>query len=267
MSPTSHQKRIITALILIPLLGLVIYTGDLALTITLALAGVLGLWEFYGLFWTGRNRLLLKAIGVLGGLLFIVDSGLDWSRNPVLFLILFFWVLWLLFLTEYSRKKEEAGFRDYLVIIAGMLYIPLVLSLFINLSARETVFVLLAAAASDTGAYYAGSWWGGRRIWPEVSPKKTWAGSLGGLLLCTAVTLSYGQVLGQGGWPQYLVLGLLVNVAAQLGDFFQSSLKRWAQVKDSGNILPGHGGILDRMDSILFLLPIYVLFNLIFKVF
>ncbi|MFW6005128.1 MAG: phosphatidate cytidylyltransferase, partial [Desulfonatronovibrionaceae bacterium] len=203
----------------------------------------------------------------LGGSLFIVDSGLGWSMNPVLFLILFFWLLWLLFLVEYSRRKEQAGFKDYLVIIGGMIYIPLVLSLFTNLSAREIVFVLLAAAASDTGAYYFGSWWGRRKIWPEVSPKKTWAGSLGGLLLCTVVTLIYVQALGSGSWPQHLALGVLVNIAAQLGDFFQSSLKRWNQVKDSGSILPGHGGILDRMDSILFLLPVYVLFNLIFTVF
>lgn len=267
MNMSSHHKRILTAIVLLPLLVLVIYSGTMISTVIIALLGFLGLWEFYNMFWTGRKRLFLRLAGCLGGTIFLLDSGLAWTNNPVLFLVIFFWITWLLFLLEYSKRKDQADFRDYLILMGGMTYLPLVLSLFFNLSKPEMVLVVAAAIASDTGAYYAGSLWGGKKIWPAVSPKKTWAGSLGGLLLCLAVSMTAGLVLGHAHLLHYLVLGLFLNIAAQLGDFFQSSLKRWNNVKDSGNILPGHGGILDRIDSLLLLLPAYVLYNLIFKVF
>ncbi len=267
MNLSSHHKRILTALILLPLLLGVIYTGPLVRTVIISLAGFLGLWEFYNLFWKGKHRFFLRLTGSLGGALFLLDSGLGWSNNPVLFLVLFFWITWLLFLIEYSRKNEQAELRDYLILISGLSYLPLALSLFYNLSEIEIILVLAAAFASDTGAYYAGSWWGHKKIWPVVSPKKTWAGSFGGLVLCLLVILVAGLFFGHASWWNYLILGLFLNIAAQLGDFFQSSLKRWNKVKDSGNILPGHGGILDRIDSLLLLLPVYVLYNSLFKIF
>ncbi|WP_028574247.1 phosphatidate cytidylyltransferase [Desulfonatronovibrio hydrogenovorans] len=267
MNLTSHHKRILTALLLLPVLGGALYAGGMVKAAVIALLGLLGLWEFYGLFWPGRRRAVLKSLGVFGGTLFILDSGLGWTHNPVLFLVLLFWAIWLVFLVEYSRNKDQAEFRDYIIVIGGLFYVPLVLSLFFNLSGVEIILVLAATFASDTGAYYTGSWLGGKKIWPVISPKKTWSGSFGGLILCLAVCLVTGALFGQGSWKHYLVLGLVLNMAAQLGDFFQSSLKRWNKVKDSGQILPGHGGILDRIDSLLLLLPVYVLFNTIFKIF
>lgn len=267
MSLSSHHKRILTAVILLPLLGAVIYTGDVVLTVIVSLLGFLGLWEFYNLFWTGKGRIILRMTGSLGGALFLLDSGLGWTGNPVLFLVIFFWITWLLFLAEYSRKKDQAEFRDYLVLIGGLTYLPLVLSLLLNLSQIEIILVLASTFASDIGAYYAGSLLGGRKIWPVISPKKTWAGSIGGLALCLVVTMIMGLLFGHVTWQHYLVLGLFLNIGAQLGDFFQSSLKRWNNVKDSGQILPGHGGILDRIDSLLLLLPVYVLYNTIFQIF
>ncbi len=267
MSLTSHHKRILTAITLLPLLAGVLYMGELVQAIIISLLGFLGLWEFYGLFWTGKKRFFLRLTGSLGGALFLLDSGLGWTNNPVLFLVFFFWITWLLFLMEYSSKKEQAEFRDYLILIGGLSYLALVLSLLFNLSEIEIILVLAATFSSDIGAYYAGSWWGQTKIWPSVSPKKTWAGSMGGLALCLLVTLAMGLTFGQVAWTHYLVLGLILNIAAQLGDFFQSSLKRWNNVKDSGQILPGHGGILDRIDSLLLLLPVYVLYNSVFKIF
>lgn len=267
MNLTSHHKRIITALVLLPVLALVIYSGGLVMTIAIALLGLMGLWEFYGLFWPGSKRFFLKIIGCTGGTLFLLDSGLEFTQNPVLFLVIFFWAAWLLFLWEYSKKKEQAEFRDYLILMGGLSYVSLVLSLFFTLSAVEVILVLTAVFASDTGAYYAGSLWGGKKVWPVISPKKTWMGSLGGLVLCLLLTLILGLAFGQAAWIHFIILGVLMNLAAQFGDFFQSSLKRWNNVKDSGQILPGHGGILDRIDSLLLLLPVYVLYSAIFGVF
>lgn len=115
----------------------------------------------------------------------------------------------------------------------------------------------LAAFISDTGAYYIGTYLGRARIWPRVSPKKSWAGSIGGLVLCIAMCVGLGLWWGVRPWWQFAMLGVLLNAASQLGDFFESALKRTLGVKDSGTLLPGHGGLLDRIDSLLFVVPVY----------
>ncbi len=267
MNLTSHQKRVLTGLILFFILITVLYLGHAAVTIVILLVSLFALWEFYSMFWTGTRRILLKMLGCTAGILFVLDTGLKITNSPVLFLVLLFWAAWLCFLVEYSRHKEQARLDDYLILIGGIVYLPLVLSLILTLSIPEIMLVFGAAFASDIGAYYAGSLWGERKIWPQVSPKKTWMGSSGGMILCLAVTLFLGLFLGAVVWWHYLILGVVLGVAAQLGDFFQSSLKRWTKVKDTGNILPGHGGMLDRIDSVLLLLPVYVLYSSIVTVF
>jgi phosphatidate cytidylyltransferase len=124
---------------------------------------------------------------------------------------------------------------------------------------------VLLTWASDTSAYFVGRQWGKRKLIPQVSPGKTVEGSLGALAGTVEVAILYSEVLRQ--FENYrleigaaLVLGLLVSVAAQLGDLVESLLKRDAGVKDSGGFFPGHGGVLDRLDSLLFTLPLAYLF-------
>jgi len=103
----------------------------------------------------------------------------------------------------------------------------------------------------DTGAYVIGRTWGRKRLWPAVSPGKTWAGTIGGIVLAAALCLATVKVLGLS-YPQAIGLGALIAVLAQLGDLVESAIKRQVGVKDSGSFLPGHGGILDRIDGLLF---------------
>ena len=128
--------------------------------------------------------------------------------------------------------------------------------------------MVVAAVASDTCAYYAGCLWGSHKIWPRVSPKKSWEGAIGGLAGCVAATALLAWCFfgfsRPGGNPAaytaaWIAVGVLLNVAAQAVDFFESALKRSRNVKDSSALLPGHGGLLDRMDSLLFVLPAYYL--------
>ncbi len=261
MNLSPHLKRVATAILLILVLGGAVYMGHAGIAVLVVLVSLLGLWEFYSLFWSGRERILLRTLGCLAGGLFLLDYSLEITGHPLLFLVLIFWVAWLGFLVEYSRQKDQARLNDYMLLISGIAYVPLVLSLFFTLKAPEIILVLAATAASDAGAFYSGYLWGNKKIWPEVSPKKTWMGSLGGLILCTAVTLGLGVFLGSALWWHFIILGIILNISAQLGDFFQSSLKRWCDVKDTGHILPGHGGVLDRIDSLLLLLPVYVVYS------
>lgn len=123
-----------------------------------------------------------------------------------------------------------------------------------NVSFLTIVWVACVIAATDIGAFFAGRMFGRNKIWAAVSPNKTWEGALGGFALAALVSDWFGQAA---------ILGVIIGVVAQMGDFAESSLKRKFGVKDSGNLLPGHGGILDRMDSYLFAAPLVALLHLV----
>jgi len=110
------------------------------------------------------------------------------------------------------------------------------------------IFTLLVVWASDTGGYFAGRLIGGPKLWPQVSPKKTWAGAIGAVVLSIGVAFVV-VALGWGRLAPMLVLGVLLSVVSQLGDLFESAVKRRFGVKDSSQIIPGHGGLMDRLDG------------------
>jgi phosphatidate cytidylyltransferase len=146
--------------------------------------------------------------------------------------------------------------------IQGLCYIPLALSLLILLrSAADGVtwiFLLCAIIfAGDTAALYAGTLWGRHRLSPTISPGKTFEGSIAGLLAGVAVGSAAKMLFLPGwGWPACILFSAVVGIAGQVGDLFESSLKRASNVKDSGSLLPGHGGVLDRIDALLFAAPV-----------
>jgi phosphatidate cytidylyltransferase len=110
------------------------------------------------------------------------------------------------------------------------------------------IFVLLVVWVTDIGGYVAGRGIGGPKLWPRVSPKKTWAGALGGFAGSLAIAAGFG-IWGLGKPLPLLVLAAILSVASQLGDLFESAVKRRFGVKDSSHIIPGHGGLLDRLDG------------------
>jgi phosphatidate cytidylyltransferase len=181
-------------------------------------------------------------------------------------LMLALWSANMLFLFAYARHND-VSWPELQVLSAGLLYIPVALQFLGFLHDVEILLVLLAAFLTDTGAFYVGSTWGSRKLWPAVSPKKSWAGSAGGLGACMGICLAIGLWQGQAAWFHWLWVGLLLNLAAQFGDLFESALKRRLRVKDSGIFLPGHGGILDRFDSVLFVLPLYMGLRVIYPLF
>jgi phosphatidate cytidylyltransferase len=259
-----HFKRVLTSLLLLPLLGWAIYSGDPVLSIGVTAVAGLGLMEFYAMFWPGREKPAFKALGLFFAL-GMIWAPLSWSGAALVCMIML--GVAVSFLIAHDRLKSPDAFKDSQTLLFGLLYLPFILRLFRTISAPEIGLVLLTTFAADTGAYYAGSFIGGPKIWPSVSPKKTWAGSLGGLcasaLVCTAMGLSFGSA----HWTSFALLGVALNIAAQIGDFFESALKRWRGIKDSGKILPGHGGILDRIDSLLFTLPLYCGLTALFSFF
>ena len=125
-------------------------------------------------------------------------------------------------------------------------------------------FILFLIWSTDSGAYFAGRSFGKRKLWPEISPKKTIEGSLGGLFCALVIGLIYHSFfIVFDDLLKVILMIIVVSVIGQLGDLVESALKRHYSVKDSGQILPGHGGILDRFDSLIFVMPILYLFQFI----
>ncbi len=257
-----HTKRVLTALVFIPLfILLVLKGGSYPFFALITVAALLGLNEFYHL-WGNKLAPPYKILGmVLGGLLCLV-FGLcsPLAVNSLLTLA----ILLVLLRSLWQQRSEQKPSSQLLLslggTLVGLLYVVWLLGHLIWLrrlpQGREAVFlVFLITWSSDTAAYYVGSAIGRHRLAPKISPGKSVEGAAAGLI--AGVLASYLAA----GWfyplPAYqaLLLGVFLGVSIQLGDLCESLLKRAAQVKDSGGLVPGHGGMLDRLDGLLFSAP------------
>lgn len=269
MELSSHAKRVVTGLVLLALVVCGLYFQGVVLFGLIAILGGLALLEFYAMFWPSGTHFLDKLVGLpLVWAIFWAaqHSHLQWCLG---LLILAFAYTAIRFLVVFGNGNESV-FSDWAVMPAGLLYIGCFLSPALALQPIEQILVILAPVVSDIGGYYVGMKFGKKKIWPRVSPKKSWMGSIGGLCACIILCLVMGLTWGRqfpGAIFAFLLLGVALNAASQMGDFFESALKRTQGVKDSGTILPGHGGVLDRIDSLLFAVPMYVLLNLAFQFF
>ncbi len=266
MTLSSHRNRLITAVVLLAVVALALYLGGIFLLVLVALIGGLALLEFYAMFWPTGSHFIEKIAGLIlaWGLFGMAQHEyLHWIAG---FFILAFAFVAIRFLLVYAHG-EEASFADWILMPAGVCYIGLFLSPALVLTPVEQVLVILAPAFTDMGGYYIGSRFGKKKICPRVSPHKSWAGAVGGMAACMVLCMILGGIWGQRNILFFLGLGAAVSVAAQFGDFFESALKRTQGVKDSGSLLPGHGGILDRIDSLLFAVPMYVFLDLFFDFF
>ena len=259
MNP-AHKTRIVTGLIIAVVLLIALFTGGWLFFLLVLAVSVLAQWEFYTMFRPGKSAVEYKILSLFCGAALVTGTFLGVTGNAAHLMIAAFLLIALLFLFRFGRGKETT-FADPALALAGILYLPFILQFALNLTPAHILLILLASAGTDTGGYYAGAKYGKHHVWPSVSPKKTWEGSLGGILLCMVLVAAYGKIILGGSVWGWLAMGVLLNIASQMGDCFESALKRSAGVKDSSNLLPGHGGILDRIDSILFALPTYVLFQ------
>lgn len=265
-----QMPRLVTGLLLAAVLTACLVLGGSYLAVALALVSALALYEFFQLFWPGKTRLPTKIFGLFMALALFCPVG-GAAAVPVILVLVFAWAA-IAFLFEYSGSANSGGstnpagsasLSSQAPLPLGFLYVPVLVHLALSLTLKEQFLVVAAAIASDTAAYYAGCAFGRHKIWPRVSPKKSWEGSIAGFIATIVVTvciacIPYGDgPLHGGSVILWIVIGAVLNIAAQFGDFFESALKRVAGVKDSSALLPGHGGILDRIDSILFALAAY----------
>ena len=166
----------------------------------------------------------------------------------------------LLFLTYTVVTKNRFTFDDVAFILMSTIYIGIGFYYFIETREAGLVFIFYAIFiiwATDSGAYLVGRKLGKRKLWPEISPNKTIEGAIGGIISAVIVSLLFSLLTSiDAGMFKLAILTVFLSVFGQIGDLVESALKRHYHVKDSGHILPGHGGILDRFDSLLFTAPL-----------
>ncbi len=249
-----------------------LYGGRYSFVLLFALINALCLWEFYGMVLARNSRRdkVRRLLGIgLGLTPFLITSvvQLQLIQNQevfvALFALLFFPLIFLSFIYElYSEAPHP--FTNIAYLMLGVIYISVPFSLldFIAFDTEDEYFyadtvmgLLLMTWTMDTAAYIIGSRLGRTPLFPRISPKKTWEGTMGAAL----VTLLLGAILSllfrELQFRNWMALAAIVIVFGSIGDLVESMLKRSMQVKDSGALLPGHGGLLDRFDAFIFLLP------------
>lgn len=259
--------RILTAVIGIPVILAAIHFGGIVYMAFVGCVILLCLYEYSLVLTLGKKPvhtpsllffgLIMATVAVLGRMPLateLPDNLYPFSMSVVIFGVLLFEVLT-------PKRSWERVCNTF----TGIFMIPWALVHLINLrdiptyGEYLTLFMIVTVWVSDTGAYFSGRFFGRHKLNPEVSPKKTWEGAVGGTLLAVgAAAIMHHLFLSTAfSWQKALWLGLLVAVVGQVSDLAESVLKRSAGVKDSSNLLPGHGGFLDRFDSYLLLAPLF----------
>ena len=270
-------SRFLVAIVVLPLVLLIIYMDRHEPTWLLAtVAMVLAMYEFFVM--TLPDDKTDRVVSTLAGI--AAAAALYWlspvamaeisgsaaskilaTNGPFFVLIIAVIPITLYYLFRFGDMNTVAPRIAYS--ITGIVYVGLLLT-FLAMVKRDfgpsggdlIVFILVVAWVGDTGAYFAGRFLGKRKLYPEVSPKKTWAGAVGGLAASAAGgALVKLVVMDSMPWIDVFALSIPGAALGQMGDLVESMIKRSTGVKDSGAILPGHGGMLDRVDAVLFLAP------------
>ncbi len=268
------KQRVLTALVLAPLIvALVFLTNTLIFAVLLGAIFLAGLWEWTRMSGMRRRPLragLLICYAIVMVLLWLVVRSAWWWLPTLIGVV--WWLVAALWLRNMRFASQPTRAHVALKLFAGLLVVIPAWCAVVALhggrvaqtpphSAWWVVFFACIVVAADSGAYFAGTRFGGRKLAPSISPGKTWAGVYGALTCAAVIGLA-------GGWIAHaspllllgvIALALVTVVFSIIGDLFESLIKRHAGVKDSGALFPGHGGLFDRMDSIVAALPVFVL--------
>ncbi len=253
------KQKVWTGIVSVPPLILLILWGPAFVLPLMVLVGTfLGLQEFYRLA-LPRSRKVERTVGLGLGLILAIFLSFGNLRMAPLLLVSILLILLLLFMG--TSQNMPSTISQIGISLFGIFYVGFLLSyvsLIRNLPDGKAwaLFLIATVWAGDIAAFSGGSFFGRHKLYPKISPKKTVEGLIGGILGSILVALAFTMLfLPRVEWELCVLLAIGIGVFGQLGDFSESMLKRSAQVKDSGDLIPGHGGMLDRLDSFLFSSP------------
>ncbi|MDD2446097.1 MAG: phosphatidate cytidylyltransferase [Tissierellia bacterium] len=246
--------RFFSALLGIILLIFIVNNGGLYLSISILLISLIGLWEFYN----AMHKINLKPIRVIGYLATILFFISSLQYNIQLSFIFTLTIILSLITLLFNR---DVDIQSIGVTLLGIIYIPFLLFHVKSLEGTKYIWLIfIIAFGTDTCAYFAGNMFGKKKLSPEISPNKTVEGSIGGIFGSVILTLIYSVLVDISLISEVIILTLFTSIIAQIGDLIASKIKRITGIKDYGNLIPGHGGILDRFDSIILTAPVVYYF-------
>lgn len=255
----AYIKRWLTGILIAPVLLIVILSGSEEMFAAVVIMFILGgVWEYNTIVF-GKGFVMEKIesmiFSILIPLLFLLES------HQYLLAVLAFSVMIVFVLFVGSVKESKFDFLSVAKVIFGIMYIPFLMSYFIGIRKLDEgdlwiLFVLILAFSGDIVALYVGKFWGKHKLIPFVSPGKTVEGLIGLVLGSTVASMIFGYYLLPGiSLIHIIMIAFVGSVIGQLGDICESAIKRTYGLKDASSILPGHGGILDRLDCLIFIAP------------
>jgi len=253
-------KRVMTAVIGLPILIVLIALGGIWLRITLLTLSLIGLYEFYQAL--SKKTLVIHFTGYLFAILYFMVI-IEYGVHAYLLVMLSAFILITQAVLIIFYQKID--FKDCLITISGFFYVPFLLSFIYFVRDYNVYFVwliLTSASASDTFAYIIGMKWGRHKLKNTPSPKKSWEGCIGGVVGAALIGFLYGHLVVQFTGINHpmvinaMAVSVMGAIFSQFGDLFASAIKRSVNIKDFGKLLPGHGGVLDRFDSVIVAAPI-----------
>lgn len=259
------KQRVITAVVALALFIPVIFKGGLILDIVAMLLGAIAMSELLIM----RKKLLISFEAIVSMLAVMIQiapskwfNGLPDQLNKGY--VVYFLIILMLLHTVWS--KNRFSFDDAGVLTLGIFYIGMGFNYFTaarGINVETLLYLMFIVWATDSGAYMVGRKLGRHKVTP-ISPNKTWEGCIGGSLIGVIIATAFALwfSVGYQNWFSMLLITIVLSIIGQFGDLVESALKRYYGVKDSGKVLPGHGGILDRFDSMLLVFPIAHLFGL-----
>ncbi|MBM7613696.1 phosphatidate cytidylyltransferase [Alkaliphilus hydrothermalis] len=257
-------KRVISGVLGVPILLAIIHYGGMALFLSVLVISVIGLSEFYR---AVRNKGInpISWVGYLASIGIISLFNFNFEANYILFLI----VVTTFILSIILLLKPKYNITDASITAFGIIYVTILLGHVLLTSKQDNSIaiwlIFITAWATDTCAYFTGVFFGKRKLCPVISPKKTIEGAIGGLVGSIVISGIFGYLFLADHLLVVLLIGLIGSILSVFGDLTASIIKRYVEVKDYGNLMPGHGGVLDRFDSILFTAPV-VYYFLIFMI-
>ncbi len=260
-----HFKRWITAAILIPILLLILIKGTtLMVSVLVSLVAILAIREYLKIVIDtddGPVSNTIKIISYTVSIALALSASLGSWQVILLILTLNLMALSIFVLSRFASNK--AIFDIISKQVLGIVYIPVSLSLLIFVKELDKgtfwiIWLLIVIFANDTGAFYAGTFLGKNKLSPNISPNKTIEGSFGGIFASVIVGFIASLVFFDELSLSFIIIpcSVVLAIAGQVGDLFESAMKRASSIKDSGSILPGHGGMLDRIDGLLLAIPV-----------
>lgn len=265
----SLKKRVLTAVIIVPLLILLLLSPLPVIIAAVMIASIAGLTEYYNAVGLSEHKGLCAA----GYIAAVIIPLAEFISVQAIQILVYLFVLALFTVMLVCHKKVT--FTHVALLMMGLIYIPYFMSHIIYIRSMEygrfyIWLVFIGACMTDTFAYFTGCTVGGRKLCPGISPKKTVSGAVGGVIGCGISFLAFGVIVNfffgrfldgrQMSLLLLFVMGLISAVISEIGDLTASVIKRQYGIKDFGNIFPGHGGILDRCDSIILVAPVVFLF-------